>query len=137
MAKIYNSRLLPLRFYTSKDDKLANKDYMYDDGKQNLQLCPENTLIDFQIIRDASPDTITDFKIYTENDVVHATLDTDLLTIRTVINENNKYDVIIYNKHELEVAEEMDCGIYYLLVSDGTNTWYSEDFEAINYSETF
>ena len=126
--------MLPLRFYGSTSDKLKNKEYMHEEN-ENLQLCPKNTLIDFQIQRAPSPETITEFKVYSENDVLIQTLPTTLITITTVMTENNQMDILVYNHSELDV--DLDCGVYYIKVSDGEMTRYSEDFRVVNYEANF
>ena len=134
MAKIY-SKLLPLAFYSSKADKQAQKDRNGDDNDTAILLCPKNTLIDFQIQRNSTPDTITDFKVYTENDVVEVDLDNDLISLITVTNENILLDILSYSHHEL--AGEIECGVYYIYVTDGTLEFYSDDFRVADYEMDF
>ena len=135
MAKIY-SRLLPLPFYLSKDDKYSEQPYIKDTSVA-LLLCPKNTLIDFQIQRDSLPDVITEFKVFTKADVEELDLATTLIDLTTVTNGTVNFDVISYSSQELAAEDEMDCGVYYIYVTDGTLEWFSEDFRVIDYSKDF
>ena len=135
MVKTYNSKMLPLFFYGSLADKLSERAYVNGELPGAYLLCPKNTLIDFQIQRASLPDTITEFKVFTDNDVEYLDLATALTTITTVTNDTVNFDVISYSNHEL--AADSDCGIYYIYITDGTLEWYSEDFKVGNFDKGF
>lgn len=83
---------------------------------------PINQLLPFQLPRETSDSTIVSWEIYDSDDSLVCSLNTDLLQIVQFTDK----DYIIYDGRDIGYLFE--CGTYTSIISDGTNTWYSEEF---------
>ena len=97
---------------------------------QCLSTVSETYLLPFQIRRPRRVDNVTIFKLVNLTE----TNETDLLTVVTSGDEPRIYtfeesqrgeniDVIVYDANEITSA--LNGGRYYVVVSDGVDTWYS------------
>ena len=83
------------------------------------------------------PAPITEFKIYTRDGVLVGDYTTQLNEQISIKAFNNfGYDVIIYPA-QLPLLQSFANGQYYAVITDGTNTWYSEIFTAVNDIEPY
>ena len=79
----------------------------------------------------SDPQPITNFDIYAKDGEYIGAYDPATMGITVVGFESLGYDVIVF-PGQLPVLSEMDNGQYYAIMSDGTDTWYSEMFTVVN-----
>lgn len=136
----------PLRFYDSVDKQNFRREWIHDSGlvnqkKQggvNVVINPINTIIPFQIRRRKNPNPVTVFDLYAYDTVSETFIyDQNLITnIVGTFSDNMRIvqtqvaDNIIWQPRE-SFINNLPCGLYYVVVSDGITTWYSEVFEVI------
>ena len=80
---------------------------------------------------------ITKFEIYTRDGALvgdYTALINEQITIKAF--DNFGYDVIIYPA-QLPLFQTFANGQYYAVITDGTNTWYSDVFTAVNDIEPY
>lgn len=130
MTRNDNHSILP--FYDTKEKWHHLKPYSY--GEKYPLITPSRFILPFQVIRahqEATPLTvfkIIEFDTGTEHNALSEMLSTENLQIREYPDLLDGYDIIMnYGKFELDVAFDFE-GYFYIEMSDGTDTWYSELF---------
>lgn len=112
----------------------AGTSYIYAQTKNNnLQIA--KTTVAYVATTQTAP--ITKFEIYTRDGALvgdFTALINEQITIKAF--DNFGYDVIIYPA-QLPLFQTFANGQYYAKLSDGTNTWYSEIFTAVNDIEPY
>jgi len=107
-------------------------------------IMPEGVIMPFQLVRDIATSTTYSIKFYCINDDneeidlgVECPCVLDYFRTRTV----GSVDYITYLGVEGRgdcsdcIADNIPAGGYYVVVSDGTNTWYSENIRVLGESE--
>ena len=126
----------PLKWYDTKDKQNFRRSWVKNGlRKFNVLLNPQNSILPFQIRRYHSIRPITILDLYdAENDTFYEDI---LVKLAAPINDHLRIwqmgtaDNIVYSQKKA-FTSNLDCGIYYLHLSDGINNWYSEVFTVIN-----
>lgn len=121
-----NSNILPLPFYDALEKQQAAKWYAYGQGYE-LPV-PVGFILPFQIMRSRTGAAITSVSIVRVSDGNS----TDILAqmqntgLEVAQPDGEDFDLIIYPGTVAITYSEV--GYHYLILSDGTNTWYSDYF---------
>ena len=127
---IQNNNISVLPFYTSIDEQNHRKSYAY--GKIYPLFAPADMLLPFQIIRNTRANDVTSVVLYdkTGKQVADITTNMKETGLQIVRFQSFRYDVILYPSILPMPLNQLD-GIYYISVSDGVQTWYSEMFTVV------
>ena len=125
-----NNNISVLPFYTSIDEQNHRKSYAY--GKIYPLFAPADMLLPFQIIRNTRSNDVTSVVLYEKTgkqvaDITTYMKETGLQIVRF---QSLRYDVILYPSILPMPLNQLD-GIYYMTLSDGVQTWYSEMFTVV------
>ena len=125
-----NNNISVLPFYTSIDEQNHRKSYAY--GKIYPLFAPADMLLPFQIIRNTRSNDVTSVILYEKSgkqvaDITTYMKETGLQIVRF---QSLRYDVIFYPSILPMPLNQLD-GIYYMTLSDGVQTWYSEMFTVV------
>lgn len=128
---IPNNNLNILPFYSSLDEQDHRKFYAY--GHIYTLIAPNNKLLPFQINREhianaVSSVTIIDVETGATTNIL-SELTSAGLNIKEFISDG--YDLIINPSALIFPSLVLADGKYYLQISDGINTWYSEIFTVV------
>lgn len=129
---IPNNNLSVLPFYTSLDQQNARKWWMY--GRVYPLFTPAGFLLPFQILRiHRSGIAIATFRVYTKTGVLVGDFTQAIIEAGLSIKPfaSLGYDVIVFGG-QTPVFTQFENGQYYAMISDGTQTWYSEIFTVVN-----
>ena len=127
---IQNNNISVLPFYTSIDEQNHRKSYAY--GKIYPLFAPADMLLPFQIIRNTRANDVTSVVLHdkTGKQVADITTNMKETGLQIVRFQSFRYDVILYPSILPMPLNQLD-GIYYISVSDGVQTWYSEMFTVV------
>ena len=127
---IQNNNISVLPFYTSIDEQNHRKSYAY--GKIYPLFAPADMFLPFQIIRNTRANDVTSVVLYdkTGKQVADITTNMKVTGLQIVRFQSFRYDVILYPSILPMPLNQLD-GIYYISVSDGVQTWYSEMFTVV------
>lgn len=125
-----NNNISVLPFYTSIDEQNHRKSYAY--GKIYPLFAPADMLLPFQIIRSTRANDIISVVLYEKTgkqvaDITTYMKETGLQIVRF---QSLRYDIILYQSI-LPMPLNLLDGIYYMTLSDGVQTWYSEMFTVV------
>lgn len=125
-----NNNFSVLPWYTSIDEQNSRKSYAY--GAIYPLFAPTDRLLPFQIMRSTRANAITNVVLYDKNgkqiaNITQYMKDTGLQIVRF---ENMGYDVIVYPAILPMPLNQFD-GIYYMTMTDGVQTWWSEMFTVV------
>ena len=125
-----NNNISVLPFYTSIDEQNHRKSYAY--GKIYPLFAPADMLLPFQIIRDTRANDVTSVVLYdkTGKQVADITTNMKETGLQIVRFQSLGYDVILYPSILPMPLNQLD-GIYYMTLSDGVQTWYSDMFTVV------
>ena len=125
-----NNNISVLPFYTSIDEQNHRKSYAY--GKIYPLFAPADMLLPFQIIRNTRANDVTSVVLYdkTGKQVADITTNMKETGLQIVRFQSLRYDVILYPSILPMPLNQLD-GIYYMTLSDGVQTWYSEMFTVV------
>ena len=125
-----NNTLSVLPWYTSIEQQNARKWWVYD--RVYPLYTPATFILPFQIMRTHREGTaIMSFVIYKRDGTLVGDY-TTAVSSQIVIKkfESLGYDVIVFTGIQA-VFETFPIGQYYAVLSDGTDTWYSEVYTAV------
>lgn len=130
MTPTYNNNLSVLPWYNSLDEQNSRKNYSY--GDIYPLFAEANKLLPFQIIRETRTNAISFVRLYDKTgklieEITQPIIEAGLQIVRF---EQLGYDVIVYPALFPLSINQLD-GIYYMTLSDGVQTWYSEMFTAV------
>lgn len=130
-----NNNYSVLPFYNNIDEQNHRKSYAY--GAIYPLFCKVNYLLPFQIIRAHRTTGITEAKIFDKEGNEYADITTEIQESGLqIVNYDENIDIFVYNG-TLPMAINQDEGIYYLRLTDGTETWYSEMYTAVHNIEAY
>lgn len=121
---ITNNNLSVLPFYTSIDEQNHRKSYAYGDVYPLFAYY--RRLPAFQIIRDTRSSTTFTVTLYKKNGTYVGDITSAMVTagLQVVRFESLGYDVIVFPSSATHLS--VSVGQYYIRLSDGTETWYSD-----------
>ena len=127
---IQNNNISVLPWYTSINEQNHRKSYAY--GQIYPLFAPADRLLPFQIIRNTRSNSVTSVILYDKTGKQIANITTYMREtgLRVVRFKSLGYDVILYPAILPMPLNQFD-GIYYLRLSDGVQTWYSEMFTVV------
>jgi hypothetical protein len=125
-----NNNISVLPWYDSLSEQNHRKSYAY--GAIYPLIAPANILLPFQIMRTTRSNGITSVMLLdkTGATVVNITQPMIEAGLQVVRFQTLGYDVILYPA-TLPMPINMLDGIYYMKLSDGVQTWYSEMFTVV------
>lgn len=119
-----NFSVLP--FYSSVAEQNHRLPYAY--GAVYPLYCDDTRILPFQIIRPTRQNTITSVILFDKDGTQVRDLTSDM-TFNIVALDD--YDAIVYTA-QFGYAQELPIGQYYISVSDGAQTWYSDIFTVVS-----
>lgn len=129
---IPNNNLSILPWYTSIEQQNARKWWVYN--RVYPLFTPATYMLPFQILRaHRTGTTISSFRIYTKTGVLVGNFTQAIQDAGITIKQFTSlgYDVIVFGG-QTPVFTQFADGQYYAMISDGTQTWYSEMFTVVN-----
>lgn len=128
-----NNNFSVLPFYTQLSEQNHRKSYAY--GMVYPLFTPKNTLLPFQILRPHRANSITGASMYNvKGETVYEISVNDLeiggLTI--VSQEAYGFDAIVFPQSAPMTNAIKTEGQYYITLTDGITTWYSEVFTVVD-----
>lgn len=128
---IPNNNLSVLPWYSDIQFQNHRKSYAY--GNVYPLFVPRDKLIPFQIIRNTRANNTFTVKAFDKNGIEKANLTSQLaetgLTVKRF--QSLGYDVILFPAL-FPFISNLTEGLYYLSLSDGVETWYSEVFTSVD-----
>lgn len=127
---IQNNNISVLPWYTSINEQNHRKSYAY--GAIYQLFAPADRLLPFQIIRNTRVNNVSSVILYdkTGKQVANITTYIKETGLQIVRFQTLGYDVILYPSILPMPLNQLD-GIYYMTLSDGVQTWYSEMFTVV------
>jgi len=131
-----NNNLSILPFYTSLEKQNHRKDYAF--GEVYPLVTPDKRLLPFQILRETSASATWNASLKNLYGVTVADIKDTLLATGFILTrfESEGYDVIQYPGN-LPLTVDTPEGQYYVQLSDGSRTWYSEVFTVVRHVGDF
>ena len=125
-----NNNISVLPWYNSLSEQNHRKSYAY--GAIYPLIAPANILLPFQIMRTTRSNGITSVVLYDKTGTTVADITSSMIEagLQVVRFQTLGYDVILYPA-TLPMPISMLDGVYYMRLSDGVQTWYSEMFTAV------
>ena len=125
-----NNNISVLPWYNTLGEQNHRKSYAY--GAIYPLIAPANILLPFQIMRSTRSNGITSVVLYDKTGATVADITSSMIEagLQVVRFQTLGYDVILYPA-TLPMPINMLDGIYYMRLSDGVQTWYSEMFTAV------
>ena len=125
-----NNNISVLPWYNNLGEQNHRKSYAY--GAIYPLIAPANILLPFQIMRTTRANGITSVVLFDKTGATVADITSSMIEagLQIVRFETLGYDVILYPA-TLPMPINMFDGIYYMRLSDGVQTWYSEMFTAV------
>ena len=125
-----NNNFSPLPFYG--DIKHQNHRKTYSQGIIYQLITQQRMILPFQIVRESRHNKqITNVLLMHINGSEVSNITRAMLDNGLCIKSFDEYDIIIYNG-TLPIVVNMPIGMYYLRMTDGVETWYSEVFNAVD-----
>jgi hypothetical protein len=125
-----NNNISVLPWYNTLGEQNHRKSYAY--GAIYPLIAPANILLPFQIMRTTRSNGITSVMLLDKTGVIVANITQSMIEagLQVVRFQTLGYDVILYPA-TLPMPINMLDGIYYMRLSDGVQTWYSEMFTVV------
>jgi hypothetical protein len=125
-----NNNISVLPWYNSLSEQNHRKSYAY--GAIYPLIAPANILLPFQIMRTTRSNGITSVMLLDKTGTTVANITQPMIEagLQVVRFQTLGYDVILYPA-TLPMSINMFDGIYYMRLSDGVQTWYSEMFTVV------
>lgn len=126
-----NNNFSVLPWYTSIDEQNHRKSYAY--GNIYPLFTPKNKLLPFQIMRETRVNNITSVVMFKKNGQQFANITQNMIEtgLQIVRFETMGYDIVVY-PGILPMPINTPQGMYYVQISDGVQTWYSDIFTVVN-----
>ena len=115
--------------YDTVEKQNFRHSWCYDDVSTFALITSSLRLLPMQFKRSLDPTVFTDltFTLWTYDDMTATDITTIIPSADFNISTIDGEDWLTYYGN-IELLSELDCGVYYLEISDGTNTWYTEVF---------
>lgn len=125
-----NNNISVLPWYKDIGEQNHRKSYAY--GAIYPLIAPANILLPFQIMRQTRSNGITSVMLLDKTGTAVANITQPMIEagLQVVRFQTLGYDVILYPA-TLPMPINMFDGIYYMRLSDGVQTWYSEMFTVV------
>lgn len=125
-----NNNISILPFYLDISRQNHRKDYAF--GEVFPLFTPDKKILPFQIIREHRANAVTSALLKTIEGTTIANITSQLVSNGMVVRPYSSYgyDIIVYPGILLLTTETPE-GRYYLQITDGVETWYSEVFTIV------
>ena len=131
MTTTYNNNLSPVPFYTDISEQNHRLSYAY--GNIYPLYGHTSFLLPFQLIRAHINNAITKVDVYTKDGVFVRDLRSQTLNAGLSVVSYASYGIDIIKFPALySMDTQLEEGQYYLVLSDGVNTWYSDILTLVN-----
>ena len=137
MTQKSNNNFSVLPFYTDIEETCSRRSYAYGDVYPlytRLRIVPP-----FQIIRPTRANQVTVAKLRTKDGVMVADILEFLVRggLTVCRYEDDEYDVIVSPSNYAIALSSLTIGQYYIELSDGVQTWYSDVFTMVNDTQPY
>ena len=116
-----NINVLP--FYLTLQEQHFRAEYAY--GEKFSLIAPKQKLLPFQIVRDASENSVSDVTLVNFNTGTETDLTADIAAAGLSYQNYGSYDVIYFTGINA-LSTQLQQGLHYLRISDGAEVWYSD-----------
>ena len=125
-----NNNISVLPWYTSINEQNHRKSYAY--GEVYPLFAQAGILLPFQIIREHRNNAVSQVRMFKKDGTLVGTLTQQMIEsgLRVIPFSSLGYDVILYPA--IFPLGSMFDGQYYMTLTDGVQTWYSEVFTIVN-----
>lgn len=131
MKMTFNNNLSPLAFHDQISEQNHRASYAF--GQIYPLYASTSFLLPFQLIRAHRNDTITSADIFTKDGIFVRSMRSQMLNAGLEIASYPDYGVdIIKFPANFMMSTGLEEGMYYLSISDGVQTWYSEIMTLVN-----
>ena len=124
-----NNNFSVLPWYDSIELQNHRRSYAY--GNIYPLFAQTNVLLPFQIIRDHISNNLFTVKLYDKSGKFIKDISTEMRVAGLSVQQIDDKDVILF-PGLLKMNTGMKEGIYYMSLTDGVNTWWSEMFTLVN-----
>jgi len=131
-----NNNLSILPFYLDISRQNHRKDYAF--GEVFPLFTPDRKILPFQIIREHRTNAISSVILKNLDGTTVANITTQMSGTGLKVNQYTSYgyDVIVY-PGQLLLTTTTPEGPYYIEISDGVQTWYSEVFTVVRFVDQY
>ena len=126
-----NNNFNILAWYDSIDQQNHRKSYVY--GSIWGLIAPDNSILPFQFVSPGSLGNITSIvvKSLNSNKSIDLTGKLDIQVTNHTDDDNNAYSIVMH-KGNSTISPKLSEGRHYIVLKQGTKTWYSEVFTVVS-----
>lgn len=131
MRMMCNNNLSPLAFHTSLSEQSHRASYAF--GQIYPLYASTTHLLPFQIMREHRNNAITSVDVFNKDGVSVREIRSEMLNagLSVVSYEDYGIDVVKFPANYM-MSTGLEEGMYYLIISDGVETWYSDMMTLVN-----
>ena len=120
-----------LAWYDSIDQQNHRKSYVY--GSIWGLIAPDNSILPFQFVSPGSLGNVTSIvvKSLNSNKSIDLTGKLDIQVTNHTDDDNNAYSIVMH-KGNSTISPKLSEGRHYIVLKQGTKTWYSEVFTVVS-----
>lgn len=131
MTTTFNNNLSPLAFYKSLSEQSHRASYAF--GQIYPLYASTTMLMPFQILRAHKSNHVTLVEVYTKDGVFVRDITSDMTNAGLKVAYYSGYNVdVIKFPANFMMAINLEEGMYYLKLSDGVQTWFSDVMTLVN-----
>ena len=125
-----NNNFNILAWYDSIDQQNHRKSYMY--GSIWGLIAPDNSILPFQFVSPGSLGNVTSIVVKSLNSNKSIDLTGKLdIQVTNHTDDNNAYSIVMH-KGNSTISPKLSEGRHYIVLKQGTKTWYSEVFTVVS-----
>lgn len=126
-----NNNFNILAWYDSIDQQNHRKSYVY--GSIWGLIAPDNSILPFQFVSPGSLGNVTSIvvKSLNSNKSIDLTDKLDIQVTNHTDDDNNAYSIVMH-KGNNTISPKLSEGRHYIVLKQGTKTWYSEVFTVVS-----
>lgn len=126
-----NNNFNILAWYDSIDQQNHRKSYVY--GSIWGLIAPDNSILPFQFVSPGSLGNVTSIvvKSLNSNKSIDLTGKLDIQVTNHTDDDNNAYSIVMH-KGNNTISPKLSEGRHYIVLKQGTKTWYSEVFTVVS-----
>lgn len=126
-----NNNFNILAWYDSIDQQNHRKSYVY--GSIWGLIAPDNSILPFQFVSPGSLGNVTSIvvKSLNSNKSIDLTGKLDVQVTNHTDDDNNAYSIVMH-KGNSTISPKLSEGRHYIVLKQGTKTWYSEVFTVVS-----
>lgn len=126
-----NNNFNILAWYDSIDQQNHRKSYVY--GSIWGLIAPDNSILPFQFVSPGSLGNVTSIvvKSLNSNKSIDLTGKLDIQVTNHTDDDNNAYSIVMHKGNSI-ISPKLSEGRHYIVLKQGTKTWYSEVFTVVS-----